>query len=177
MTPGQAISEFKRSCQEYYICYSVAAIGLEQAANRIAALSPDRTKTFHIGTGPPEVGDWQASISMGKYLDSSVRGGAFSDQLAKAFVTAIFSSWDELYRPRIAEEAKVATKKVRSDLMGDLRHIRHCIVHKNSVVTSEHRKLKELNWPMLPGALRITPEMFKGLIDQINTMRVVIEPS
>jgi hypothetical protein len=69
----------------------------------------------------------------------------------------------------------VSHKGVRSDLMGDLRLIRHCIVHNKSVITSEPEKLKDLKWQLAPGELRITYDMFSGLIDQINRMQVLTD--
>ena len=59
--------------------------------------------------------------------------------------------------------------------MGDLRLIRHCIVHNKSIVTNENTKLKELKWSLSPGELKITKDMFSRLLDQINHMLVRVE--
>jgi hypothetical protein len=60
--------------------------------------------------------------------------------------------------------------------MGDIRLIRHCILHNKSIVTEKYAAFKELSWQLSPGPLVITDEMFKTLIDQINRMQVRVEP-
>jgi len=171
----QAIIDFQLSCQRYYICYCFAANGVEHGADKFGMLKPDRSKTLFVGTGHPDDGKWHGRINIGEYLDSSKKNGVFSDAIAKAFVCAIYSSWDEYYRHAIATEVGVKQKQVRSDLMGDLRHVRNCIVHKKSVVTDEPGKIKELSWPLIPGPLIVTDEMFRDLLDQINRMVVEVE--
>lgn len=115
-----------------------------------------------------------ASIGVEKYLESSRINGAFSNEIAKAFVCTIYSLWDETYRNLIARDAQVDQKKVYADLMGDLRHIRHCIIHSKSEITNEHEKIKVIKWDLRPGELLITESMFKDLIDEINNMPVAI---
>ena len=176
MPNSQAITEFQLSCQKYFMCYVVASQGLTERADKIAVHSPDRSKTIYIGRGHPDEGNWQGSINIGEFLDHSAQNGQFSDQIAKSFVTAMYSEWEELYRHKIANEVGASQKSVKCNLMGDLRLIRICIVHSKSVITAEHEKLKELEWSLAPGELRITTDMFSGLIDQINRMQVRIEP-
>lgn len=174
-TQSKAVAEFQSSCHKYYICYCFAANGVEEGADKFGMLKPDRSKTLIVGTGHPDDGKWHGRINIGEYLDSSKKNGAFSDAIAKAFVCAIYSLWDEYYRHAIAKEAGVNQKQIRSDLMGDLRHVRNCIVHKKSVMADEPGKIKELSWPLIPGPLFVTHEMFRDLIDQINRMVVSVE--
>src|SRR5712691_2310459 len=141
MPNSQAITEFQLSCQKYFTCYVVASQGLRERADKIAALAPDRSKTIYVGRGHPDEGNRQGSINIGEFLDHSAQDGLFSDQIAKSFVTAMYSEWEELYRHKVASEAGVSQEAVRCNLMGDLRLVRICIVHGKSVVTTEHTKL------------------------------------
>lgn len=175
MKQSQSISDFQLSCQKYYICYTFAANGLTEGAGRFGMLNPDRSKTLYVGTGHPDDGKWHGRINIGEYLDSSQKNGVFADSIAKSFICAIYSSWDEYYRHAIAVEAGVKQKQVRSDLMGDLRHIRNCIVHKKSVLTDEPEKIRKLSWVLIPGPLIVTDDMFRDLVDQINRMAVAVE--
>jgi hypothetical protein len=176
---SQAITEFQHSCQKYFICYTFSVSGLEEHAKKLASLTQGHTKNLVVGTGPPEEGQWHASIKISEVIKSSQKNGVFADKIAKSFVTAMYSEWDEYYRHKLAREASVTAKSIQCDLMGDLRLIRHCIVHSKSTVTDEHRKLKQLRWSLLPGSLIITKEMLSTLIDQINQMsaRIESEPS
>lgn len=111
----------------------------------------------------------------GDLIDSSQRNGDFPNQIARSFICAIYSLWDEFYRNNIAAENGCEQKKVMSGLMGDLRHIRNCIIHKKSIITNEQEKIKELDWILSRGKLIVTEEMFQILITQINNMTVVIK--
>ncbi len=177
MTTSKALTDFQQSCQKYFVCYTFADLGLKQTAERLASQSPDLSKHLIVGTGHPDEKRWHAKIKIGEAINSSQTNGVFSDKIAKSFITAIYAEWDELYRHRLAAEVGVNAKAVKSDLMGDLRLIRHCVVHSKSAITDEQKKLKELTWQLPPGDLTITKEMFSSLIDQINKMEVQIEPN
>jgi hypothetical protein len=172
---SKAVTEFQHSCQRYYVCYTFSASGLEEHAKKLASIAPDHQKNLIVGTGHPDEGHWHASIKIGDAIDSSKKDGVFADKIAKSFLTAMYSEWDEYYRHRLAEETGAAAKSIKCDLMGDLRLMRHCVVHNKSIVTDEPTKLKELKWPLSPGPLTITKEMLSGLIDQINQMVVHLE--
>lgn len=175
------LEEFRLRCQEYYICLKFATEGIIEAAERFEENKPDPTSRLWIsdldlkGDGQAKINKNYASISVGKYLESSRSDSTFSNEIAKAFVCTIYSLWDETYRNLIAKDAKVDQKNVSADLMGDLRHIRHCIIHSKSVITKEKEKIKVLKWDVQPGELMITQKMFAELISQINEMPVAIE--
>jgi hypothetical protein len=176
MATSQAITDFQLSCQKYFVCYTFSAAGLQEHAKKLASHSPDHDKQLIVGTGHPDEKRWHAAMRIGEAIDSSRADGVFSDKIAKAFLVSMYSEWDEVYRPHLAAGNGTDTKAVKSDLMGDLRLIRHCIVHNKSKITDEHKKLKELKWQLSPGDLSITKEMFSSLLDQINKMIVRVEP-
>lgn len=175
MSNSQAIVDFQISCQKYFICYTFAESGLSGFANKLASDSPDRDSRLFVGSGHPNIGHTHAMIGIGEAIDSSQTNGAFSDKIAKSFITAIYSEWDEIYRQKLALESRTDAKLLKCDLMGDIRLVRHCIVHKKSKVTDEHTKIKELKWSLSPGILVVTKEMFSMLIDQINQMLVRVD--
>lgn len=172
MPNSQAITKFQIACQKYYTCYAIAVMAMKEYGDRFSSFQPDRNKTLFLGKGHPSEGNWQASINIGDFIDYSERDGVFSDKIAKSFITAMYSEWDELYRKELAVEEGVKHSDVQCDLMGDLRLIRHTIVHNKSLVSDEHTKIKVLKWQLSPGELKITDEMFTTLIDQINRMQV-----
>jgi hypothetical protein len=173
---SQALTDFSLSCQKYFVCYTFSDFGLQEYAKNLASHSRNHDKTLIVGTGHPDEKRWHATLRIGEAINSSQANGVFSDKIAKAFVVSMYSEWDEVYRPRLAAEVGTNTKAVKSDLMGDLRLIRHCVVHNKSKITDEHNKLKELKWQLSPGHLTITKEMFSSLLDQINKMIVRVEP-
>ena len=177
----ELLVEFRLKVQEYYICLHFAANGLKEAAEMFEQDKPKPTAKLWLSDitmgedGAATINKHYASIAVSEYLSSSRENGSFSNEIAKAFVCAIYSLWDEKYRVLIARDARVDQRKVSADLMGDLRHIRNCIVHSKSILKDEHSKVKVLNWSLQPGELIITKKMFADFIDQINTMPVAVE--
>ena len=176
MAVSQEITGFQLSCQKYFICYHFAVFGLRDYVKELKTRSKDHEGKLIVGTGHPDEKRWHAAIRIGEAIDSCEINGVFSDKIAKSFITAMYSEWEEVFRPRLALEVGVSPKAVKCDLMGDIRLIRHCIVHNKSIITNEHTKLKQMKWQLSPGPLRITKEMFSELIDQINTMVVSVNP-
>lgn len=174
MKHSQALADFQKHCQKYYICYTFSSMGLKSGADKLTDLNADRSKSIIIGTGHPDDGNWHGSMNIGELIVSSQKNGDFPNQIAKSFICAIYSLWDEFYRHRIATENGSEQKKVTSDLMGDIRHIRNCIIHHKSIISNEQTKMRELNWNLIPGELIISEEMFQTLIDQVNKMTVSI---
>ena len=176
MNTSQAITDFQFSCQKYLVCFTFAESGLREFSRDLASKAPDLNANFFVGTGHPNLGRVHAAIRIGEAIESSKTNGVFSDKIAKSFVTAMYSEWDEVYRPRLASEVGVDPKFVKCDLMGDIRLIRHCIVHNKSIIENKHTKLRELKWQLSPGELLVSKEMLSMLIDQINAMVVRVEP-
>ncbi len=176
MSTNQAITDFQLSCQKYVICYTFAESGLEEFAKKLAYGATNLDAQFFVGTGHPNEGRVHAEIRIQEAIDSSRTNGVFSDKIAKSFITAMYSEWDEVYRHRVALEASVDPKLIKCDLMGDMRLIRHCIVHNKSIIEKKHMKIKELKWQLSIGILWVTRDMVLSLIDQINQMVVRVDP-
>lgn len=174
------LNEFRLECQRHYICFFFSAKGASDSADEFENKKPDPEARLWISdvnkskNGTATIDKNYASISVKEYLDSSKYDGAFPNEIAKSFICAIYSLWDEKYRNLMAKAAHVEQKKISSELMGDLRHIRNCIVHSKSIITSENEKIKAIKWSIQKGELKITGKMFRDLIDQINEMPIIV---
>ena len=141
---------------------------------------------FSVGTAFPDSkqspgSSTIATIKIGDFLKGLEEGGEFENQHAKAFLVLIYHLWDEKYRPAIGSLLSVdPTKQVLCDLMGDVRRVRHLIIHNDSVVPQGfmHRltMLQEI-WNLQPGELKLTEKMIQSLMEQINAIRVNIAAS
>jgi hypothetical protein len=169
-----ALSAFQVLCHEYYTCYVFAASGMEKV---VATLPFDPEKypnqKIYIGHTHPDEGMPQSSMSAAKAVSGAKRDGEFQDILCKALLIRIYAEWDERYRHQIAEEFSVDAKQVLSDLMGDLRRVRHWIVHSKSTIEQDASKILVLPWKLTSGnVLHVTSGMFRELADCINNMQV-----
>lgn len=103
----------------------------------------------------------------------SEKNGAFTDILAKTLIVLMYTEWDELHRHNMAQELGVKAGDLKSDLMGDLRHVRHWIVHNKSRVDAKCKAIKLLPWSLSEGeVLNINKEQMAQLMDHINSMQV-----
>ena len=171
-----ALSAFQALCHEYYTCYVFAADGMEK---HVVTLPIDPQKypnqKIYIGHTHPDEGNAQSVMSAAKAAAGAQRDGEFPDIIAKALLIRMYAEWDERYRHQIAEEFSVEPKCVRSDLVGDLRRVRHWIVHSKSVVGADVTKICVLPWKLVEGdALRVTSAMFREFVDCINSMQVKV---
>lgn len=169
----EPIQDFEAACQRHYVCYVVAIRGTHQFSEGLAR--SNQGSSIHFSDQDPNARKTTATLRISELRELTRQGGEFEDRLAKSTLVALYSEWDEYYRPRIAKEHLVGTHSVRSDLMGDLRLIRHCIVHAKSVITDEHRRLKALDWLLKPGELTIAQPMMNRLFNQLREEHVVVD--
>lgn len=84
------------------------------------------------------------------YLEANSSGGSNEQRHARAIVVFLFTYWENEIRPRLAEAKGTPINEIRSDIMGDMRILRHAILHAKSIVSpEEHRRMKVLR-PMFP---------------------------
>lgn len=176
MNRSTELSNFQNRCQEYYTCFIFATLGLQNIANQFRhRINENPKQSLFIGSGHPNENKTHSQIGLKDAVIYSDEDGLFSDILAKSIIVTIYTEWDEIYRPKIAAEVGTETKKVMCDLMGDLRFIRHCLIHKKSIVDKNCTKFKILTWSFSEGQeLKVSQAMFAEFIDCINTMSVKI---
>ena len=87
------------------------------------------------------------------FVDANSEIGLNEQQICRAIIVFIFAYWDEDVRPNIAKVRGVSTSDVLVDAFGDLRLIRHGILHNKGMLPSkEHGKLKKMKEIFSAGA-------------------------
>lgn len=77
------------------------------------------------------------------YLAANRPGGSNEQQHARAVVIFLFTYWEDEIRPRLGKAKGVSPNEISSNIMGDLRILRHAILHAKATLRSEeHRRLK-----------------------------------
>ena len=80
-----------------------------------------------------------------EYIAANAEGGSNEQQHAHAIVIFLFTYWEDEIRPRLAKAQGVAIRDIRSDAMGDLRLLRHAILHTKAIIRAKkYRKLKKV---------------------------------
>ncbi len=171
---SKALIEFRRVCQEHGVFYGFLCDGVQSFRGFLEKLMKDhsvsRCGLYRVGEGHPLQGLYPASLSIGEVLDKTKSDGEFQNMIAKLTIVAIYAKWEEVYRKKIATDYGKRKCDVNADLMGDIRKIRHRIIHHDSNISNEETKLNILKWNLSCGALSITREMMMILLNQINEM-------
>jgi hypothetical protein len=84
-------------------------------------------------------------IRASDYIAVNSEGGSNAQQHSQAVLVFLFTYWEDEIRPRLAASRGVELNEICSDIMGDLRILRHAILHaKGTLRTDEHKRLKKL---------------------------------
>jgi len=104
-----------------------------------------------------------------EFLEANGPEGRNEQQVCRAIVVFVFAYWDEETRPRCARLLSVPVQSLEMPVAGDLRRLRHAILHNKGVLgVNEHGKLEVLADLFRPGTeLRFNhatmTEMFKQI--------------
>jgi hypothetical protein len=125
---------------------SLAAVGFTSSALRefhksveahqVYPENPD--PMYYLGTGDPNVtmapyAAWRRS----QVLDQVQPDGPVDTLLGYQWIALFYAEWDEYHRPRLAKALGCGTKSVRIPLMGDLRRLRHDVIHGLGIASKE----------------------------------------
>lgn len=169
------LGEFGKECESTFACFLFASKGIENLREIIRSQSSPPNARLFISETDPTSKRATATILVADAIKKMEADGEYFDRIAKALHVLLYSRWDEYYRKEVGRVIGVAGDQVRCDLMGDLRHIRNCIVHAKSIITKEHNKIKCLCWDLKPGHFSITKRMLADFIEQTHTMTVYVD--
>ena len=133
----KAIDRFLDDCQTMIVWYAGIERFQDSIHQRLSETVP-RDKPFTLSNLYPN-GEQRVLVQVpgDVVIDAFSRGGSFELAYTKAFIVFAYHTWEEAVRPKIASAFKVDVKDVKSDLMGEWRHLRHWVIH-----TSEDNKGK-----------------------------------
>tara|TARA_R110000822_G_scaffold70848_1_gene171116 strand:- start:1760 stop:2440 length:681 start_codon:yes stop_codon:yes gene_type:complete len=119
-------------------------------------------------------------VLVSEYIAANAVGGSNEQHHARAAITFLYAYWDEEVRPELGRALGVATNEIVSDIFGDLRLIRHAVLHNKGVLTdAAFRKLKLIGDHFTPdGAVSLpnaTMHRIFVLIKQDMAQRVIID--
>lgn len=167
------VEDFQATCEEYLFCLMFASRGIETTGALIGKEKKNPGQKLWIASNTESEPNYHAKMDISTFVEKSKRNGFFVNEICKSLLCTIYSLWDETYRPRIAKAAGVDGSALIAPLMGDLRKIRHCILHNKSIVPKNGYQFEVLAWELPPGALSISAEMFREFIDMVRTKMAI----
>ena len=178
----KAIERFLDDCQTMIVWYAGIERFQDSIHQRLSETVP-RDKPFTLSNlyanGEQRV---LVQVPGDMVVDAFSRGGSFEIAYTKAFIVFAYHTWEEVARPKIASALNVKAKEVKSDLMGEWRHLRHWVIH-----TSDDNKkkmfteAKNLVRALEPLGLHqdepiLTPDMVFLLMEYLDRMKVEVDP-
>lgn len=166
------MEEFLDLCDEYLMCLSFAVMGISAQGEKIKKQGARKGQRIWIASDTATKPKFHARMDASDFIKKSAKDGYFSNELSKSLLCSIYTAWDETYRHRIAAAAGIDAKTIVAPLMGDLRKIRHCIVHDKSAISEKGMNFEVLTWSLAPGKLMITQDMFSELNEHIRKIAI-----
>ncbi|WP_137169408.1 hypothetical protein [Marinomonas sp. FW-1] len=167
-TVQSIMGEFIDTFDEYLICMFFATSGIRDYGEKLALGSFSDDHQTWIGSKLDSNPKMHARIKTVECIEKCKEGGSFSNEIRKSLLCTMYSLWDELYRHRVAAASNIEAKNLVCPLMGDLRKIRHCIIHNKSIVPEVGIIFEVLDWQLSPGKLEITHEHFLDFNDAVR---------
>lgn len=154
---------------EYVVCLSFATKGITQHGEELEKGSFEKGHRTWIGSDTETSPKFHARIDTAECIEKCKSDGYFSNELAKSILCIMYSMWDEIYRHRLAKITGLEAQYIECPLMGDLRKIRHCIIHNKSIVPDNGIRFEALGWRLPPGKeLVVTYKMFLEFNDGVR---------
>lgn len=109
----------------------------------------------------------QSRATPAEILERNLPGGANRQILVQTILVMIYQYWEETYRGRLATDAGRDKNAITSDLFGDLKEIRHSIIHTHGRAKSDIKPLKVLA-PIKPGQpIDYSESEFESILTQV----------
>jgi len=153
------------------VAVEFARLGIMSMHQRVSEIvisdpvnNPD--PTIHLGAGDPNDPATQAHAGMtiSRVLELTRKGGEAELLLGRQWLVSIYQDWDEDVRPRLAQAHGVTLREVVVPALGDLRLIRHDIIHHHGLARDGHGgKCQVLKWFESDEEIDIRSEHFLDL--------------
>jgi hypothetical protein len=140
---------FQSYFHKLFASYTAAGLGMHMLGKRLRDSGANAEGNLLIGNGVPGTGGPVHAVVPNSLILSG--GADCLDALAKGVLCMTYAHWESYVRSALARDADVKVDSVRCDLMGDLRRIRHCVLHENSRITNRTRHMQVLDWHLSEG--------------------------
>ena len=165
----KVLNEFSENFDEYVFCMSFATKGIHIFGKQLASENTSESQQSWIATDCNTTSpNMRARMNTTDCIDKCSKDGHFSNEIMKSLLCTVYALWDEVYRHRLSEAIDIEPRYIECPLMGDLRKVRHCIIHSKSTVPVRGFEFEELTWELSPGKLTITYDMFLELNDLVK---------
>lgn len=160
-SPDDVLNDLHRALNLSAGSHACACIGIKKLAAEFAAVqgavprtpeNPD--PTLYFGTGDPNDPRTQmyARWRVADVPFQLGENGPVVAQLGRQWLISVYTEWDTSFRPRLARALGTDLDKIHVSVYGDLRRLRHDLVHRRGVASADNSgRCEVLRWAE-PGA-------------------------
>ena len=108
--------------------------------------------------------------TQGEYKERNSERGVNSRFIGNMCVIAIYQYWEDYFRQKIADLLNKKNKnELTSDIMGDLKILRHSIIHHRSIALREVEDCQLLRWFKEGDDIFIDRDMMQYIVFQVKS--------
>jgi hypothetical protein len=143
---------------------------LEARDPQLADTYDIETMRFIHGKGKPD--DPQAEVLHECTLQELKRRNSPSGTnykfIGNMCLVSLYHFWEEYYRETIAESLGIEKDDVTSPVMGDIRHLRHSIIHHDAIAIDDVSKCQVLCWFKPGDDILLDKNLFRELVTKLK---------
>jgi hypothetical protein len=176
---GPAWQEFSTRLDELAVAHSYAVRGLlPQASDMEEFLAPvEGAADMSIKITPAPPWEWDKGVpSFGEIRAGDIRsflgpGGTVEALVGHMWVVTVYTEWEVRYRERVAADLGMSkAKDLKVPVLGDLRLIRHDIVHSSGIARADNSGRVEVftDWITVGKLIVIRERQIVAFMDKLG---------
>jgi hypothetical protein len=145
------------------------AFALLQAKVESEAEGKDWDSPIYYGDGPMGAAKYVPhTTTIADRIARNADCGENATFVGNIALVTIYSYGEDHYRAQIAHARAVTKDEIKSDVMGDIRQLRHSILHNRGLATKEVAACKVLKWFSEGDEIFLSQQMFLQMISYIR---------
>ena len=171
----EAVDELAHAIWASHGFYLDARVALLVSNKEVRRKVPPETDLEEVpmmfGAGP-RGSPVRHGTTVAEYLRRTDDGGRDHALLGQWFVVLIFGLWESRHRKRLALALELEKETdLTAHIFGDLRHLRHAVVHDGGAVTTKtERVMKVLTFIKNSDQLTLSHEHVDQIVDEISLL-------
>jgi hypothetical protein len=160
--------EFFERLDQIHALFIDSCTALLLLNSKINELYPNDEDLISFASGTPENAIIRQKVKVGEFKNRIQLGGQNIKVITALCIVAIYQLWEDEYRNPISIEKGVQRGELLLDIFGDLKIIRHSVIHQKSKKNQNFAKLKKLTYMNRREEVTFSDTEFHELIETIK---------
>ncbi len=109
------------------------------------------------------------SSTISEFMERIRDGGADQVRLSQAYLVLIYQRWEDHYRGKIARSFGIPKNDVLFPFMGEIRHLRHSVVHNKGVALPEVAKCQHIKFFKPGDQIFLDGDQFAEVVNHLRS--------